>query len=169
MIKRIIGLMLLGIALAGCNTMDLERFSAEAERVRAFEQNVEAIATTRTDHLTKLQSCYDALELVETADGKKRWRLPVLSRTPAPVLAEARRLWQPETLYLNTASYGLPPRPAWDALQAALADWRGGRTSWEGWGDSTEAARASFYLYTTTADIDALVEALHFTKNYFGA
>ena len=57
---------------------------------------------------------------------------------------EAQGLWQPETLYLNTASYGVPPTPAWDALQAVLADWRGGRTSWEGWGDSTERARASF-------------------------
>ncbi len=28
--------------------------------------------------------------------------------------------------------------------------------------------RASFYLYTTTAEIDALVEALHHTKKYFG-
>ena len=57
---------------------------------------------------------------------------------------DARELWQPETVYLNTASYGLPPQPAWDALQAALADWRGGRTSWEHWGDSTEAARRAF-------------------------
>ncbi len=59
-------------------------------------------------------------------------------------IAEARPLWQPETLYLNTASYGLPPKPAWEALQAVLEDWRGGSTSWEHWGDSTEAARASF-------------------------
>jgi selenocysteine lyase/cysteine desulfurase len=59
-------------------------------------------------------------------------------------LEEAQRLWQPETLYLNTASYGLPPAPAWDALQAVLEDWRGGRTSWEGWGEATESARASF-------------------------
>ena len=59
-------------------------------------------------------------------------------------IEDAQRLWQPETLYLNTASYGLPPDPAWDALQAVLADWRGGRTSWEGWGDATESARASF-------------------------
>jgi selenocysteine lyase/cysteine desulfurase len=59
-------------------------------------------------------------------------------------LEEAQRLWQPETLYLNTASYGLPPTPAWETLQAVLADWRGGRTSWEGWGDYTESARASF-------------------------
>jgi len=29
--------------------------------------------------------------------------------------------------------------------------------------------RASFYLYTTTDEIDSLVEALHFTKKYFGA
>jgi selenocysteine lyase/cysteine desulfurase len=59
-------------------------------------------------------------------------------------IAQAQRLWQPETLYLNTASYGLPPTPAWEELQRVLGDWRGGRTSWEGWGEFTEAARASF-------------------------
>jgi selenocysteine lyase/cysteine desulfurase len=59
-------------------------------------------------------------------------------------VAEARELWSPETVYLNTASYGLPPRPAWEALQAALADWRGGRTSWEQWDTSTEEARATW-------------------------
>jgi selenocysteine lyase/cysteine desulfurase len=59
-------------------------------------------------------------------------------------IEEARALWEPEGVYLDTASYGLPPRPAWDALQAALDDWRTGRTSWEHWGDATESARASF-------------------------
>jgi selenocysteine lyase/cysteine desulfurase len=58
-------------------------------------------------------------------------------------LAEAQKLWEPEPGWLNTASYGLPPRPGWDALQAALADWRVGRTSWEGWDDSTARARAA--------------------------
>jgi selenocysteine lyase/cysteine desulfurase len=53
-------------------------------------------------------------------------------------------LWEPAGTYLNTASYGLPPRPAWDALQKALEDWRGGRTSWEHWGIPGEEARASF-------------------------
>ena len=53
-------------------------------------------------------------------------------------------LWEPEGTYLNTASYGLPPRPAWDALQEALGDWRSGRTSWEHWGIPGEEARASF-------------------------
>jgi len=47
-------------------------------------------------------------------------------------------------VYCNSASFGLPPRPAWEALQSALADWRGGRTSWEHWGETTEGARAVF-------------------------
>ena len=57
---------------------------------------------------------------------------------------ELAGLWAPSGPYLNTASFGLPPQPAFDALQTALADWRGGRTSWEGWADAVEAARASF-------------------------
>ena len=59
-------------------------------------------------------------------------------------IAAAQTLWEPAGTYLNTASFGLPPRPAWDALQTALDDWRTGRTSWEHWGDATDAARASF-------------------------
>ena len=59
-------------------------------------------------------------------------------------VTEAQELWSPAATYLNTASYGLPPRPAWDALQCALEDWRGGRTSWEHWGIPGEEARASF-------------------------
>lgn len=53
-------------------------------------------------------------------------------------------MWSSAGTYLNTASYGLPPTAAWDALQAALEDWRGGRTSWEHWGIPGEEARASF-------------------------
>ena len=59
-------------------------------------------------------------------------------------IEEAQPLWQPESRYLNTASFGLPPTTAWDTLQAVLADWRAGRTSFEGWGEFTESARASF-------------------------
>jgi selenocysteine lyase/cysteine desulfurase len=59
-------------------------------------------------------------------------------------LEDAQALWQPSGSYLNTASYGLPPTTAWEALQAALADWRSGRTSWEHWGIPGEDARASF-------------------------
>jgi selenocysteine lyase/cysteine desulfurase len=59
-------------------------------------------------------------------------------------LDAARAEWAPEGTYLNTASYGLPPARAWTALQEALADWRGGRTSWEGWAETAGPARASF-------------------------
>lgn len=59
-------------------------------------------------------------------------------------LTEAQKLWDAEPGWLNTASYGLPPRPGWEALQAALRDWRVGRTSWEGWGDATDRCRAAF-------------------------
>jgi len=59
-------------------------------------------------------------------------------------IADVQSLWEPAGTYLNTASYGLPPRPAHEALDAALADWRGGRTSWEHWGAPGEGARASF-------------------------
>ena len=59
-------------------------------------------------------------------------------------IADARALFDPEGTYLNTASYGLPPRPAWDALQQALDEWRHGRTSWEGWNAATDPARAAF-------------------------
>jgi selenocysteine lyase/cysteine desulfurase len=66
------------------------------------------------------------------------------SIAPGVSIAEVQDLWAPQGTYLNTASYGLPPRPGWDALQAALADWHGGRTSWEGWGEATEGSRRSF-------------------------
>jgi selenocysteine lyase/cysteine desulfurase len=59
-------------------------------------------------------------------------------------ISEVQALWEPAGVYCNTATYGLPPRPGWEALQAALADWHGGRTSWEPWGESTEASRAAF-------------------------
>src|SRR4051794_1668278 len=53
-------------------------------------------------------------------------------------------LWHPETTYLNTASFGLPPDPAFDALTAAQEDWRHGRVSWELWTSVTDRARAEF-------------------------
>jgi selenocysteine lyase/cysteine desulfurase len=59
-------------------------------------------------------------------------------------MTEAQQLWVPRPGWLNTASYGLPPQPAWEALQSALADWRVGATSWEGWDEATGAARAGF-------------------------
>ncbi len=59
-------------------------------------------------------------------------------------ITDAQALWAAEPGWLNTASYGLPPTPAWEALQSALTEWRSGRTSWETWGETTERSRESF-------------------------
>src|SRR5690606_22519351 len=71
------------------------------------------------------------------ADGAGGSEVPV-------ELSGAQALWDAEPGYLNTASYGLPPLPAWEQLQRALADWRVGRTSWEVWSDATDRSRAAF-------------------------
>lgn len=63
---------------------------------------------------------------------------------PLSPAAETGPLWTPEPGFLNTASYGLPPRPAVDALQFMLDDWRAGRTSWEPWDRSVDRARERF-------------------------
>ena len=69
----------------------------------------------------------------------------VLVRQTARVeIGDARDLWSPAGTYLNTASYGLPPQPAWEALNTALEDWRSGRTSWEQWQEETDVARTTF-------------------------
>ena len=39
-------------------------------------------------------------------------------------IGDAREQWSPADVYLNTASYGLPPRVGFDALQNALSHWR---------------------------------------------
>lgn len=50
---------------------------------------------------------------------------PRCHRGRALTIERAREQWSPAGLYLNTASYGLPPRDGFDAMQAALADWVG--------------------------------------------
>ena len=75
---------------------------------------------------------------------------PASSRSLTVSLADARALFAPEGTYLNTASYGLPPRPGFDALQRALEEWRTGRTSWESWNEATDLARAAFARMLST-------------------
>jgi selenocysteine lyase/cysteine desulfurase len=59
-------------------------------------------------------------------------------------IAKAQELFEPEPGWLDTASYGLPPQPAWEALQEALAVWRRGRGHWKPWGEETIRAREIF-------------------------
>jgi selenocysteine lyase/cysteine desulfurase len=70
-----------------------------------------------------------------------------------PTIAQAREQWTPKGVYLNTASYGLPARDGFEAMQQALADWRAGATSWEHWGESSEGSRDAFaQMVNTTPD-----------------
>jgi len=69
-------------------------------------------------------------------------------------LAEAQKLFEPEGVYLNSASYGLPPRTAWDELQTVLDQWHHGKTSWEPWGEATGRARRAFARLVGVAEED---------------
>ncbi|MFC4909326.1 aminotransferase class V-fold PLP-dependent enzyme [Actinomadura gamaensis] len=74
-------------------------------------------------------------------------------------LDEAVRLWDPEPGWLNSASYGIPPAPAFEALQRALAEWRHGTTGWDAWDRSTDRARAAFARLVAVAAEDVAVGA----------
>lgn len=70
-----------------------------------------------------------------------------------------QHLWTVDPGWLNTASYGLPPKPAWDALQLALADWRRGSVSWEPWDAPVNRARASFARLIGVPEADVAIGA----------
>jgi selenocysteine lyase/cysteine desulfurase len=79
-------------------------------------------------------------------------------------LAEAQRLFAPEGAYLNTATYGLPPSTAFEALQRCVDEWRAGRTGFEGWDRSVAAARASFARIAGVPESDVAIGP---TVSYF--
>jgi selenocysteine lyase/cysteine desulfurase len=72
---------------------------------------------------------------------------------------DPRDQWGANLRYLNTATYGLPPRVAWEALQRVLADWRVGRSSWEPWDDDVRAAREVFARLVGVAPTEVSVGA----------
>jgi selenocysteine lyase/cysteine desulfurase len=59
-------------------------------------------------------------------------------------IVKAVKFWEPEPGWLNTASYGIPPRPALEALQGPLDEWRHGVTGWDKWDTATNRARSAF-------------------------
>ncbi|MEV4219131.1 aminotransferase class V-fold PLP-dependent enzyme [Nonomuraea sp. NPDC049725] len=66
-------------------------------------------------------------------------------------------LWDAEPGWLNTASSGLPPRRAFEELQAVLADWRHGSSDWKPWDASVGRSRAAFARMVGAAAEDVSV------------
>jgi selenocysteine lyase/cysteine desulfurase len=66
-------------------------------------------------------------------------------------LAEVRALFEPApgTIYLDTATYGLPPRPTVEALHQALDAWQSATANWvDDWDKRGEACRAAYASLT---------------------
>src|SRR5262249_52739494 len=59
-------------------------------------------------------------------------------------LTAARREFEPENVYVNTASIGLPPRRALDAVAGALDGWRTGRGEAAAYDAAITSARERF-------------------------
>jgi len=62
-------------------------------------------------------------------------------------LAEVRALFDPApgTIYLDSATYGLPPRPTVTAMHRAIDGWQAGTADWvTAWDQAGEACRRSF-------------------------
>ena len=55
-----------------------------------------------------------------------------------------RDRFSPEGAYLNSATYGLPPRAAFEAASRAMDEWRHGRCGFDGWDLSVGESRRTF-------------------------
>jgi selenocysteine lyase/cysteine desulfurase len=76
-------------------------------------------------------------------------------------LAEVRALFDPApgTAYLDSATYGLPPRPTVEAMHQAIDDWQSGAANWvQAWDTKGEVCRAAYGELTgISADCVALI------------
>jgi hypothetical protein len=72
-------------------------------------------------------------------------------------LAAARAEFDAAVTYLDTATFGLPPRRSWAALQQALAQWRAGTAGAVAYDLPLAAARSS---YAHLAGVDSSVVAV---------
>jgi selenocysteine lyase/cysteine desulfurase len=72
-------------------------------------------------------------------------------------LHEAVHLWNPAPGWLNTASYGLPPRSTVTAMRRALDEWERGGVSWEIWDAATGRARTAFARLVTVSPDDVAI------------
>src|ERR671933_3040822 len=76
---------------------------------------------------------------------------------------QPRDLFEPArgTIYLDAATYGLPPRPTVEAMRQALADWQAGTADWvSAWDRAGDTARERFaQLIGAETDAVGLVPA----------
>ena len=77
--------------------------------------------------------------------------------TSPVTLAAARAEFAADVTYLDTATFGLPPRRSWAALQQALAQWRAGTADAVAYDLPLAAARSS---YARLAGVDPSVVAV---------
>lgn len=73
--------------------------------------------------------------------------MPTMIDSMVDRLAEIRSLFSPapDTIYLDAATYGLPPRPTADALHAAADQWQAGTADWvAAWDRRGEECRSAF-------------------------
>ncbi|MFE1083828.1 aminotransferase class V-fold PLP-dependent enzyme [Brevibacterium sediminis] len=59
-------------------------------------------------------------------------------------IAQAHTEWDVQTAFLDSCSYGPPPRRGWDALQRSLDEWRVGSVPWPRWAESVDTSRELF-------------------------
>src|SRR5262249_48946536 len=68
-------------------------------------------------------------------------------------------LWPNAAGYLNTATYGLPPRPAFDQLSATLDGWRRGTVPFEEWDEAADRGRRTFARLVDADPADVAIGA----------
>jgi selenocysteine lyase/cysteine desulfurase len=82
----------------------------------------------------------------------------------ADVLSGVRALFDPSPglIYLDSATYGLPPRPTVAAMHQAIDAWQAGTADWvRAWDTRGEACRAAFgALISVAPDCVALVPSV---------
>ncbi len=75
-------------------------------------------------------------------------------------LAATRGLFEPGegVVYLDAATYGLPPKPTLEVMRQALSDWQHGTANWQDWDRHGDRARALFaQIVGTSSDTIGLI------------
>lgn len=74
-------------------------------------------------------------------------------------ISAAAELWDAHPGWLNTATYGIPPRRAYEELEAAMTEWRHGSNDWASWDVSVGRSRAAFARLVGAAPGDVMISS----------